>query len=45
MNHFNIEKKIIIITGRTGIFGGCIAVNLANSGANVVILGRNQKND
>lgn len=43
MNQFNIENKVIIITGGTGILGGSIALSLANSGANIVILGRDQK--
>lgn len=37
---FNISKKVVVITGGTGILGSVIATYLAGEGASVVILGR-----
>jgi NAD(P)-dependent dehydrogenase (short-subunit alcohol dehydrogenase family) len=42
MNLFNIEKKVIVITGGCGILGSCIASYLAGEGANIVILDRDK---
>ncbi len=39
-NLFDIENKIIVITGGTGVLGGCAARNLVELGAKVVVLGR-----
>lgn len=38
---FNIEGKVILITGGYGVLGACISKYLANQGAVVGILGRN----
>ncbi len=42
MNLFNIEKKVVVITGGYGILAACAASYLAENGANVVILGRDK---
>ena len=39
-NLFNIENKVVVITGGTGVLGRAIAAHLAEEGAKVVILGR-----
>ena len=41
---FSVAGKVIIITGGTGVLGGGIATYLAQQGAKVVILARNQEN-
>jgi len=41
-NLFDIRKRVIVITGGTGILGSVIASYLANEGASVVILGRRE---
>ena len=41
-NLFDIEGKVIIITGGTGVLGAGIAYYLAGEGAKVVILARNE---
>jgi len=38
---FDLKDKVIILTGGSGILGGCIAKYLAKEGAAVVILDRN----
>ncbi len=38
---FNINGKVVVITGGTGVLGCSIAKYLANEGCKVVILGRN----
>lgn len=40
-NEFNIDGKVIVITGGTGILGSSLSIYLASKGARVVILGRN----
>jgi len=42
MNLFNIEKKVVVITGGCGVLGTCIASYLSGEGANVVILDRDK---
>ncbi|WP_299105569.1 SDR family oxidoreductase [uncultured Winogradskyella sp.] len=42
MNIFNIKGKVIIITGGYGVLGSSIAKHLVESGAKVVILGRDE---
>lgn len=37
---FNIENKLIIITGGTGVLGSCAAKSLAKAKAKIVVLGR-----
>ena len=39
-NLFNIENKVVVITGGTGVLGRAIATHLADEGAKVVVLGR-----
>lgn len=39
-NLFNIQNKVVVITGGTGVLGRAIAAHLAEEGAKVVILGR-----
>ncbi len=41
-NLFCIEGKVAIVTGGYGVLGGSISRHLAQQGANVVILGRNE---
>lgn len=41
-NLFCIEGKVAIVTGGYGVLGGSISRHLAEQGANVVILGRNE---
>lgn len=41
-NIFCIEGKVAIVTGGYGVLGGSISRHLAQQGANVVILGRNE---
>lgn len=40
---FSIKGKVILLTGGYGILGSCMAKHLANEGARVVILGRNEQ--
>ena len=42
MDLFNIEKKVVVITGGYGILAACAASYLAKEGASVVILGRDK---
>lgn len=41
-NLFSVKNKVIIITGGSGVLGSGIAAHLAEEGAKVVILGRNE---
>ena len=43
-NLFNLENKLAVITGGSGILGSEMAKGLLQAGARVVILGRNQEN-
>lgn len=43
-NLFSVKEKIVVITGGTGVLGKTIGKHLANEGAKVVILGRNEDN-
>jgi len=40
---FEIQDKVIVITGATGALGGALALSLAKAKAQLVILGRNQE--
>jgi NAD(P)-dependent dehydrogenase (short-subunit alcohol dehydrogenase family) len=42
-NLFDIKDRVIVITGGTGVLGGCMAEYLAEQGAKVVILARNKE--
>ena len=39
-NLFDIEGRVVAITGGTGVLGRCIAKYLAQNGAKVAIMGR-----
>ena len=41
-SNFNINSKVVIITGGAGALGGSMATYLASCGAKIVILSRNQ---
>lgn len=43
-NLFDIENKVMVITGGTGVLGSCMAEYLAEQGAKVVVLARNVEN-
>ena len=43
-NLFDINDKLIVMTGATGVLGSSIAEYLASQGAKIVILGRNLEN-
>ncbi len=40
---FNIDKKVIIITGGEGVLGSTLAFELASMGARIVIIGLNEE--
>ncbi len=40
---FNVNGKVILLTGGSGILGACMARHLAGEGARVVILDRNEE--
>ena len=40
---FSLEKKVIVVTGATGILGEAFVHSIAESGASVVMLGRNEE--
>lgn len=40
---FSLEGKSIIVTGGTGVLGGAFVTGIANAGATVGVLGRNQQ--
>lgn len=42
-NLFNVTGRVIVITGATGILGRAMVKHFAEQGAQVVILGRNEK--
>jgi gluconate 5-dehydrogenase len=43
-NLFNLDGKVAVITGGSGVLGEAMAVGLAAYGAKVVVAGRNQEN-
>lgn len=43
MSLFDITDQVVVITGGTGVLGRCIASYLAEQGARVVLLGRNEQ--
>jgi NAD(P)-dependent dehydrogenase (short-subunit alcohol dehydrogenase family) len=43
VNLFDLTDQIAVVVGGTGVLGGAIAEGLAEAGAKVAILGRNQK--
>jgi NAD(P)-dependent dehydrogenase (short-subunit alcohol dehydrogenase family) len=42
-NRFNLTKKVIVVTGATGILGEAFVNSLSDAGARVAILGRNEE--
>src|SRR5699024_11551492 len=40
---FDLTNKVIVISGGTGVLGGSWASALANAGAKIAVLGRNEK--
>src|SRR5689334_6898992 len=42
-NRFSVYQKVIVVTGGTGILGEAFVTALAEEGAIVAILGRNEK--
>ena len=42
-NLFDVQGKVIVITGGTGILCSCMALHFAEQGAKVVIIGRNRE--
>ncbi len=42
-NLFDIKDNVTVITGGTGVLGRAIAAYLAENGAKVIILGRNEE--
>ncbi|MDC6367702.1 MULTISPECIES: SDR family oxidoreductase [Flavobacteriaceae] len=40
---FNISKKVIVVSGATGVLGSAVCEYLAEQGAKLVILGRNEE--
>jgi len=40
---FNLQDKVAVITGGTGVLGGAMAAGLASAGARVAILGRDRE--
>lgn len=43
-NIFSVKDKVVVITGGTGVLGKAIGFHLAEEGAKIVILGRNEEN-
>jgi NAD(P)-dependent dehydrogenase (short-subunit alcohol dehydrogenase family) len=43
MSLFNLKGEIAVVIGATGVLGGALAEGLANAGATVAVLGRNEE--
>lgn len=43
-NIFSVKEKVVVITGVTGVLGKAIGFHLAEEGAKIVVLGRNEEN-
>lgn len=43
MNSFDISGKVAVVTGASGVIGGALARGLAQAGAKVCLLGRNEE--
>src|ERR1051325_3604287 len=44
MDLFDLSDEVAVVVGATGVLGGAISSGLANAGAKVAVLGRNQAN-
>lgn len=42
-NNFSLQEKVIVVTGATGVLGDAFIKGIANAGAVVGVLGRNEK--
>lgn len=42
-NQFSLNKKVIVITGATGVLGASFCEAIANAGGRVVVMGRNEQ--
>ena len=42
-NLFDIKNKVVVVTGSTGVLAGNVAQYLAQQGAQVVFIGRNEE--
>jgi NAD(P)-dependent dehydrogenase (short-subunit alcohol dehydrogenase family) len=42
-NYFNLQEKVIVVTGATGVLGGAFVNGLSEGGARVVLVGRNEQ--
>src|SRR5688572_14516982 len=43
MSLFDLQGEIAVVIGATGVLGGALAEGLANAGAKVAVLGRNEE--
>ena len=41
MNRFDLSEEVAVVIGGTGVLGGALATGLAESGASVIVAGRN----
>ena len=42
LNNFSLEGKVVVVTGGTGVLGGAFVEAIADAGAAVGVLGRNE---
>src|SRR5213594_479431 len=43
MNLFDLSDEVAVVIGATGVLGGAVAEGLAQAGAKVAVLGRNEE--
>src|SRR6266568_6044026 len=43
MNLFDLSGEVAVVVGGTGVLGGAVAEGLAEAGAKVAVLGRNEE--
>src|SRR5947209_6297842 len=43
MNLFDLSGEVAVVVGATGVLGGAVAEGLAETGAKVAVLGRNEQ--
>lgn len=41
--HFDIEGKVVVVTGGSGVLGGAVCRGLGEAGARVAVMGRNER--